>query len=200
MTDPLSIIPITVVAAIVIFVAKEVIEGFRRHSANQRKVQALRALLARECELNLWTIKTLRRILLPFSKPDDPTVPMSLSVERTSGGLPYVKVVSGDGEYEAHMGIPSVHRELMSKFLLDIATLDKLLFSFMEPAYDELAEVEHVRESLININDKPEQIAARDFVRGFAQYAVDVLQDAERKLGALYVHCTGKPLEQHRLR
>jgi hypothetical protein len=88
----------------------------------------------------------------------------------------------------------------MSKFLLDIATLDKLLFSFMEPAYDELAEVEHVRESLININDKPEQIAARDFVMGFAQYAVDVLQDAEKKLGALYVHCTGKPLTQHRLR
>jgi len=200
MSDPLSIIPITALVAIVIFVAKEVIESFRRYGADRRKVQALRTLLARECELNLWTIKLLRGIVLPFSTPDDPSTPKALSVGVTGGGVPYAKISSEDGTYVAQMGVPPVHRELMSKFLLDIATLDKLLFSFTEPAYDELAEVEHVRESLLNINDRPEQIPAREFVLGFSQYAVDVLQKAERRLGALYVHCTGKPLEQHRLR
>ena len=58
-----SILPATVVAAVVLFVLKELFEGVRRYRGDQRKKQALRSLLARECELNHWTIKSIRDIV-----------------------------------------------------------------------------------------------------------------------------------------
>lgn len=88
----------------------------------------------------------------------------------------------------------------MSKFLLEIATLDKTLFEIMEPAYDGLAEVDHVRESLLNIDEGDNLIPKYDYLAGFAEYALNELEEAEAALAKLYTHCTGRPLTQHRLR
>lgn len=196
----LSVLPITAVVAVVVFIIKEVLEYFRRRGADKRKIAALIALLARECELNYWTIKSLRRIVAEISTEESPNPQFRLTIERKSSGRPYAKVVSEDGKIESHSGIPKVHRELMSKFLLDIATLDKKLFEVMEPAYDALADLEHVRETLVNIDDEVGLIPRDDFLSGFAGYAVVELKDAEVALGALYKYCTNKPLTQHRLR
>lgn len=196
----LSVLPITAVVAIVVFISKEALEYFRRSGADKRKIAALTALLARECELNYWTIKSLRRIVTEIPTEESPGPQFRFSIEHKPSGRPYAKVVSSDGKLESHLGIPKVHRELMSKFLLDIATLDRKLFEVMEPAYDALAELEHVRETLVNIDDGAGLIPRDDFLAGFAGYAIVELKDAENAVGALYKYCTNRPLTQHRLR
>lgn len=88
----------------------------------------------------------------------------------------------------------------MSKFILDIATLDKNLFEVMEPAYDGLAELEHIRESLINIEDVAAFMEPSSYLEGLADYSVNVIKEVEDALKGLYMHCTGKALTKHRLR
>jgi hypothetical protein len=58
-----SILPVTVVAAITLFVLKEVLEFIKRWRADRRKGQAYRKVLARECELNLWAQWRLKETL-----------------------------------------------------------------------------------------------------------------------------------------
>ena len=195
-----SLLPAAAVVAIAVFLVKEALEFFRRRDANVRKLRALTALLARECELNYWTIRSLRRIIQEIPSNDDPSTQRQVEIKRRSSGKPYAQIVSHDGEFETHMNIPSVHRDLMSKFLLDIATLDKNLFAVMEPAYDALAEVDHVRESLVNIEDGTAFLSQQDWLAGFSGYALDELQEAEVLLGKLYDYCTGQPLTKFRLR
>lgn len=200
MPSLLSLIPITVVAAVLLFILKETVEAIRRIRGDRRKVHALKALLARECELNLWTIKALRSILRNVPKPDDENPEVVVRIERRHDGLPIARIRLIDGGSDSTRGIPKAHRELMSKYLLDVATLDKELFQVLEPAYDAVAELEHVRESLIRVHDDEDEYGENGFFGFFAMYGLDELQETERALSALYTHCTGKALEKHRLR
>lgn len=200
MFDWLSFVPITVVVAIGVFAIKETFELLRRRSGDARRVRGLKALLARECELNYWAIKSFRRILNEIPTQENNNWQMRVTIEKTGSGRPFAKVVSDDGGIEAHYGIPQVHRELMSKFLLDVATLDKDFFEILEPAFDAVAELEHIRESLVSARYAPEDIGQDGYLEGFAGYALNEIKDAEMCLANLYVYCTGQALTKHRLR
>lgn len=198
--DLFQLLPISAVVAVIVFFIKETLEFFRRRGADKRKLSGLISLLARECELNLWTIKALRNIIGSFPTDEFPDPQFRISIQRRPSGRPYARIYSNDDGAESHSGIPQVHRELMSKFLLEVATLDRKLFDVMEPAYDGLAEVEHVRESLLNVEDESQFLPPDQYLAGLAAYATDELKDAEAALGRLYTYCTGKPLTTHRLR
>lgn len=200
MSNWLSLLPLTALIAILVFVLKEALEFVRRRNADQRKLQALTALLARECELNLWSIKALRRIFSEVDTEGNENPQIKVEIQRTPSGRPFAKVVSHDEGTESHLGIPKIHRELMSKFLLDVATLDRKLFEVLEPAYDGLAVIEHIRESLVTAQDAPEFMGPDGFIEGLAGYALDELLEVEDSLAILYKHCTGKALTKHRLR
>lgn len=195
-----SLLPITAVVAVLVFLARESLEFFRRRGSDARKSKALTHLLSRECELNYWAIKSIRHIVQQIPCEENPEASGTITVERTPSGRTYARIVSTDAGTESHHNIPKVHRELMSKFLLEIATVDKDLFAVMEPAYDALAELEHVRESLVNAPEAPDYIGQDGYLEGFAGFALDELRDAEQKLSALYRHCTGEELTKHRLR
>lgn len=195
-----NLLPITAAVAIGVFIAREVLEFLRRRAADVRKVRALKALLARECELNLWTIKSLRSIFSEVHSSERPKPGNRVTIEKTASGQPYARVFSALEEAESHQRIPSAHRELMTKFLLEIATVDRRLFEVMEPAYDSIGELEHVRESLVNVSDAPEDIGEDGYLEGLASYGLRRLTETEAALGALYRHCTGAELTTHRLR
>lgn len=196
----LTLLPISALVAIGVFLLKEAAEYFRRRAADKRKLHALMMVIARECEINYWTIKSLQRILREL--PGDSSTPgqIQLSVETKPSGRPYAKIVSDDDGLETHIVIPEVSREFMSKHLVEVAALDADMFSVLEPAYDGLAEVAHVRESFVRMDDSSQLMPREDYLAGFRGYALDELDDAERALSKLYVFCTGRPLVNHRLR
>ncbi len=195
-----ELLPITAIVALVIFAAKETLEYVRRWRGDQRRLVALKTLLARECELNLWSVKSLRRIASEINTSERPNPGVVVTIQKTPGGRPYARVLTDDKQVGAHYPIPLVHRDLMSKLLLDVATLDKPLFQVMEPAYDALAELDHVRESTLAAPNAPEELGQDSYLEGLAGYALDQIKEAEDALGALYRHCTGNELTNHRLR
>lgn len=195
-----SVLPVTAAVAIFLFVAREGMEFSRRRGAEKRKRSALTHLLARECELNYWTVKSLRYIAQQVPCEENPETLGSVTIERKPSGRVYARVVSEDSDSESHHPIPKVHRELMSKFLLDIATLDSELFKVMEPAYDALAALEHIRESFINAPEAPDFIGQDGYLEGLAGFALDELLKTESALAALYKYCTNQELTNHRLR
>ena len=200
MDEFVALVPITVVAAVLLFILKEAVEAVRRHRGDSRKMHALKALLARECELNLWTIKALRDILINVPKPDDERPQTVVRIERRTNGSTIALISSADGALRSSRSLPKAHLDLMSKYLLDVATLDSKLFQALETAYDSVAELEHIRESLVRIHESEEEAKMPDLIRPFAEYALDEIERTELAIAALYKHCTGKKLEAHRLR
>lgn len=198
-----SILPVTTIIALIIFFTKETLEFLRRRVADQRRRRAIARFFARECELNLWTIRSLREILTEVSTEENPRPASSVSIHASGNGRPYAEVekVYEDGtRSNGHYPIPSVHRDMMAKYVFDTALLDKKLFESSETALDALAELDHIRESLLRALHPPEFMTHNDYLEAFSGYALDELLDVEKSLSELYLICTDKKLENHRLR
>jgi hypothetical protein len=194
-----NIVPITVLVAVTLFFVKEIVEAIRRYSGDFRKKGAFRTLLARECELNHWTIKSIKRIVetIRDESAKEPQTKFSFIFPRS--GKVLFRCEHPDAEWKSGSALAEVHKDLMGKYLLDVATLDKKLFASLQVAYDALANLEHVRESLIYFV-APEDEQDKDHLYGFVGYALSELDDIYGDLAALYLQCTGQKLETHRLR
>ena len=195
----LSVVPITVFAAVLIFFLKELFEFLRRYRGEVRKKEALRILLARECELNNWAIKSLKEIInsMVSGLAEDKLTVFEVIDSRVAGFLFRAKDQSGS--LKRGSTIPAVHREVMSKNILEIAVLDKKLFEALQPAFDATATLEHVRQSLVYYlaPDDEHDMIHRD---GFLEYGLTELERTFVPLNNLYKECTGKELSSHRLR
>ena len=192
-----TFLPVTVVAAIALFVLKESFELVRRYKSEGRTKKALRALLAVECERNHFTVKNLRGILevVQAWKQDDPfSIKISLKFSR-DGEITFHQLTYDDGAGSQSV-VRTTHRDFMSKQLLAVATLDADLYRALQPALDAVNEMEHVRQSLISHMEDPE----RTHLAGFAEYGLKELDVAFNKLNTLYITCTGKELENYRIR
>ncbi|RJG07686.1 hypothetical protein D3870_18305 [Noviherbaspirillum cavernae] len=192
-----SILPVTVLVAIGIFVLKELFEGVRRYRGDIRKKKALRTLLARECELNHWTIKSIRHIVETIRDESENGAQFEFIFPKNGNVL--FRVKHSDSDSKSGSALAGTHRAVMDKNLLEVATLDNKLYSVLQTAYDATAQLEHVRQSLIYFVD-PEDEQDKMHLDGFVHYALDELQDVFTKIECLYKECTDKGLETYRLR
>lgn len=196
-----TILPATVIAAIILFVVREVLEAYRRHNADKRKKEALRRLLARECERNHAAINSLKQAcssLKEFGSENHEGYRFRVS-HTPSGHLRFERRIT-DEEVEAHFILRPVQQEIMQRVMVEVAALDVRLFETLEESYDAIAEVRHIRDSLIDYlsddSDKSEDI----FLLGFCDYAIAELEEAYREVSKLYRECTGEDLKKVKLR
>jgi hypothetical protein len=194
-----SLLPATVIAAIALFFVKEVVESIRRWRADARKGRAFRTLLARECELNHWTYKRLKEALLAIQEDFQKGLTAEYSIRRLTSGEVMFRRQEHHGRGWSEGGLPDAHTDLMSKVMLDVATLDKSLFACLEPAYDAAINMSHVRESFMRFIESDEQ-DRQMFFRDFLEYGLDQLEEILADLENLYRKCTGKKLEFIRVR
>lgn len=188
-------LPNTAVVAIILFVAKEVFEFIRRLFADGRKRQAFRTMLARECELNLWTVKVLQRTIDELAS-DRETAHVKYSIERRSTGEEVFVSVSEAGK-SSHW-IPNAHKETMRDLMLDVATIDQRLFPNLQSGYDACINLQHVRDSLVTYVDEDQLDGG--FLNSFVDYANSEISDILLQLTVLYFECTGQDLKNHRVR
>ncbi|OEZ50342.1 hypothetical protein JAB1_14570 [Janthinobacterium sp. MP5059B] len=193
-----DVVPVTVVAAIAIFGIKEILEFRRRKIADVRKLSALKKLFARECELNAWTIKALVRIFQGFK--DDPSDLDFVTIATHKSGHVYLHVQDDSKNLLGQTWVPSVQREAMSKYSLDVATLSEEFYGLVEIALDGLAQTQHVRDYILQLGEENTFLDRSDYSASLADYSLEELADAQDALKKLYTYCTGKILEGHRLR
>jgi hypothetical protein len=193
-----SLLPATVVAAIALFFVKEVVEGIRRWRADARKGRAFRTLLARECELNHWTYKRLKEALLAIQEDFEKGLAAEYSIKRPNSEEVVFRQ-EHDGRLRSESTLPDARTDLMSKVMLDVATLDKSLLASLEAAYDSAINMRHVRNSLMRFIESNEE-DLKKFFRGFPEYGLGQLEEILADLDKLYKECTGKELKFIRVR
>jgi hypothetical protein len=187
---------------VVVFVTREVLDARRREASRQRKVAAIKTILARACELNNWTIKSLRREFASLPTDDEPGyegVPVSeFSVSFRRDGR-VILVEMQDGEEAGSAPLMEAQLDDLKAALLDVAELDPDLLPALDDAITGLEEVNHVRNSLIGYLTKEDDFDG-PFFPGFVSYARAEIEDAFKALDSLYRACVGKGLTKHRVR
>ncbi|WBL72407.1 hypothetical protein [Serratia liquefaciens] len=191
-----SFLPITVIFAIGLFFLKEVFEFVKKHKANNRKIFAMKRLFSRECEKNLWTVKILRRVLSEINEEYENGKEVKLKFSEHEQG--YVYIYKDDGSMSG-LSITKTRRELMDKNLMEAAVSSEALFKKLEGACDALAELEHIRDSFLNIENSSKEFG-NPLLAGFLGYALEEILTIQQSLNDLYKYCTGNELENARLR
>lgn len=197
-----SLLPVTVVVAILLFIVKEVLEFFKKRRESKRKLFAYKSLISEELEVNLWAHKRLLMIVtdIESQKEDYPNASYKLLIKEC--GQEYIHGYDGDDLIKS-CPIPMVHEKYYEKFISSIAELDSNLFNLTQSSYEEVRNMAHVRSSLIKgllaeENDEPFPHDIRK--SGFVDYAKSELADTFTAMNALYKELTGNELQQHRLR
>jgi hypothetical protein len=194
-----GLLPATVLVALVLFVARELLEWRRRSRANLRKTEAIKKLLARECELNLWTHRSLKDALEHAEETLNSKPPGTITIRRMPSGHDRWEYAAGDGESRGGGSLPPVRRTIMEDATLPVAELDRRLFAALEAALDATAELDHLRGSFVNYADDAEPLGDEFFV-GFVEWALGEFDEIYDGLNTLYLACTNRKLEKFRLR
>jgi hypothetical protein len=190
---------LAIVVAVLIFITREALETRRRRMERAGKLSAIKTLLARNCELNNWTIKSLRAVLEQIQDDFEQAEPPQYSIDMRRSGATYLKIHDGSGSWLSKP-LPEVRRQAFEGQLLNVAELDASLLARLEPAVTMLAELEHVRESLVSYLLREDETDAPHF-EGFVEFALVALDDAFNRLEALYIACTEhEALVYHRQR
>jgi hypothetical protein len=187
-----DLIPIAVVVAVAIFLAKEFIEAFRRWRSNVRKLHAVKGFIAVECERNefamgrlLWQATAIQEAL---------TEDLEIKIEKRQSGR-HRLVITAEGDMRGSAPVPTIHMEVIEKYLFEIASLDAGLFAQMEETLAAMIDAAHVRNSLIEyVDEDPEHL------EGFSEFAKRALDSAIDCNRDLYFRCTCEPLAQGRVR
>lgn len=193
---------IAILAAVGIFGVREFLEWSRRRSARKNRLDALKAIIARECELNNYTTAVLLREMKSMRdnfelEDEDPSKYEYRVVFRRDGSAILEHTLGG--EWSGSGPIPKVHSAILSAKLMDVAELDFSLYALAEAALSALAELEHVRKSLISSVLKEDENMP-DIIEAFPDYAIGEIEDSASALKDLYWACTGRPLTDRRLR
>lgn len=184
-----SVLPVTVVSAIGLFLIKEVRESFKKKAEKKRIISAYKMLIAEEAMKNAWTIKTLRSAFRIIS--DELFV--RAECEIAEGGailIDFHTEVSNGGS-----SLSIVHTSLFDSVIVDLAVTDSGFFAAATRSYEALAEVEHCRGQIYQFIKDDEM----HHLIGLADYAASKLAEAEDELKKLYWFCTGKDLT-HKIR
>jgi hypothetical protein len=192
---------LAIVVAVTAFLTREALEARRRKTSRHRKLAAIKTALARACELNNWTIKSLRRQLLSIPAHDheawdDMPATQYLVSFRQDGGV--VLACKENGEIRSSGPLLAASIDGLRSSWLDVAELDPKLLPALDNAITGLEEINHVRSSLISLlldeDERPEHLPP------FISYARRQLEDAFDALETLYHECTGRNLTEHRVR
>jgi hypothetical protein len=185
-----NIFPITVIVAIVLFVVKETFEFFRRKSERGRKSDACKILIAEELSRNAISIKSIKLLFGEIGNDGF----RHISYKKAISGQDRIAVVNGVNCY--HVPLSPLHTSIFNKVIVDLAAIDASFFMLAKRTYNELAEVNRIREMLINFADD-ENI--KNFSKSISFDFQQKLDVAYTSVEGLYRTCTGDSLESHRL-
>lgn len=198
-----ALLPVTALVAVLLFVAREILEGKRRKDSNSRKKRAISRLMAYDIERNYWALKSTRMCLetiaAQIAKPDGVE---NLSIRIGSNGEKYFESEEPDGATSSSP-IRKVFIGSLTSNLLNLADLDERQFEATLDAIDAINELNHVIDSMvINLSDDlPNGLdRSSSFMESFVEFAERELNDCEDAFKKFYQIVTGNALDSHRVR
>lgn len=186
-----SLVPITVIVAVILFMVKELLEYNRKEKANNRKLNAYRMLLAEELELNFGALKSIDETCSKLESNKNKWRGATYEAKFKESGNLYVHAT-----YKDHLvlciPVRKVRMEQYDKLLVNIAELNADFYLKVKDGYEYVTELEHLYSSIIKglqAKDNNEPFPSDITQSGFLGYALAEVNRIEPKLKTLYKEC-----------
>tara|TARA_Y100001934_G_scaffold280196_1_gene386185 strand:+ start:145 stop:870 length:726 start_codon:yes stop_codon:yes gene_type:complete len=194
MTDNMNPLSIGAIVAITLFIIKEVLEAYRKNASKNRKIKALKTILAEEIKLNYWVWKQIESIVKKVKEMPPETLYQIISSTSGTERFEYVRPDGGGGG----IFVPEIKDQVFTQLITEIAELDEDFYSRSIEYGKGVAELQHLRHGVFDfIHETPK---GEHYAEGFCEYALDELPDIKDKFQKLYIECTGDTELQHRMR
>lgn len=191
------VLPVAAVTAIVLFLLRELFEYLKRRASDSRATKAFLMLIAHECELNNWSIKTTKNILASIQEniAANPETKFTLQILRNGE----MRFGFSRGDTGGGQGLFPPHTDMHKRVLVDAAKLDRKLYKLVRENLDEITELEHIQRSLVHYLTTDSEFDLAHF-DSFVEWALENIPPIEANLAETYRECTGKKLEVAKLR
>ena len=194
MTDNMNPLSIGAIVAITLFIIKEVLEACRKSASKDRKIKALKTILAEEIKLNYWVWKQIESIVKTVKEMPSETLYQIISSTSGTERFEYIRPDGGGGG----IFFPEIKDQVFTQLITEIAELDESFYSRSIEYGKGVAELQHLRHGVFDfIHETPK---GEHYAEGFCEYALDELPDIKDKFQKLYIECTGDTELQHRMR
>ena len=194
MTDNMNPLSIGAIVAITLFIIKEVLEACRKSASKDRKIKALKTILAEEIKLNYWVWKQIESIVKTVKEMPSETLYQIISSTSGTERFEYIRPDGGGGG----IFFPEIKEQVFTQLITEIAELDEDFYSRSIEYGKGVAELQHLRHGVFDfIHETPK---GEHYAEGFCEYALDELPDIKDKFQKLYIECTGDTELQHRMR
>lgn len=197
-----DLLPIPVFMALVLFVAREILESIKKRRAEARKIAAYKQLIAEEIELNYGAYLSLKNIFTELEENKEKWDGGTYEAKFKESGSLYVHVT-----YEGKLVMASPARKPSSskhdKVVVSIAEIDNQFYEKVRLGYSRVIELNHLYDSLIKglkASEFDEPFPHIITKSGFLGYALNECEKIYSGLNELYIFCKGFKLEKGRLR
>lgn len=197
-----DLLPIPVFMALVLFVAREILDSIKKRKAELRKIKAYKQLIAEELELNYGAYLSLKGIFSELEEKKEEWDGGIYEAKFKEAGNLYVHVTHDDRLVMASLARkPSMVQH--DKILVNVAELDISFYEKLRCGYLKVIELNHLYDSLIKglkASDFDEPFPHTITKSGFLGYALNECERIYSELNDLYLFCTGRKLKKSRLR
>ena len=196
-----GLIPFSAIIAILLFATRECLETRRKKKAKQNEIQALKKILARECELNLHLSHQIFEICSNFApyEQNENQCPYTLRLTPTPSSKIRYEIIEGEDLISGGQ-LSDSHTSIFDKYMFDVVKADIEFYNKLEAAYEAAIELQHFRDSLLDIDDTGKWMGDRSMVLGFSGYALEEMEPINGALNTFYKFCTGNELSKGRMR
>jgi hypothetical protein len=188
-----NLLPITALVAVILFVIRESLDIFKQKRGRNRRLAAAKAMMGYESE----RINYAKRNLFAICKDIESTYLKEEAFElysallHSDGSAAYRRMDEETESLAFGIPIPRIPTVEISRWLPLVAELDQALYDHILGFYVEVAELEHLRSSLMKylLHEEPE---SREWLTGFVEYAIGHEEQMTTSLLSFYKVCTGK--------
>lgn len=196
-----SLIPTSVIVAVLIFITREWLEFHRKKRAKRNEISALKIILARECELNWYLSKQINEICSvfePYERGED-DCPYELQIVFNPSGKKEYEIIGGEHGMSGG-ALPDPYVTTFDKYRYDVVKMDVEFYGKLEAAFDAAIKLKHLHDWLLDIGHTAQRMKTDNMMIGFSGYALSEIIDINECIKSLHKFCTGKEKITSRLR
>ncbi len=196
-----NLLPATVVVAIALFALREFFDFYKKRSDKKRNIEAIKLLIADEIEKNHWSLVSMFRILSELKEDfeKEKNTIHYLHIAR-NGSEHFRSKEDPEDEYSSGQAIPKFHTSMYERLIPDIAALDKKLFLSIHSTYEEIIELTHYRDTMIDYLAGEELSPSPELTKLFLSDFADEKDDYYEHLNKTYRLIKNKKLIAWKLR
>jgi len=147
-----DLIPITAIVALILFIARELLDFSKKMLERKRELSAYKELISGEIKQNYFALKLLNSVLkvaVKFNNDNVESIQCNVHTDRYGSEYIFIDLGEGPGKRKVSMGLKNFNTEVFDSHLANLAKLDVSLYESVRKTYEEIREWKTIRNDLV---------------------------------------------------